>query len=337
MSDRGLSSTNVQTWGLGCSPPGITEYLLSLNYSTAVLESIGILGIHTQTGGYYERFQHRLMIPIRNLQGKVVAFGGRQMFVEEDSPFPKYINSKESNLFEKRKLLFGADQAKSHTRSTKCCVIVEGYFDVISLHSAGIRNAVACMGTALSKEQLTSAGRMSNGGRVVLALDGDAAGINAAMRACETLLTSAEQLDVYIASMPLDCKDAHDVVTRHSAGGFHDMVNEALPWTDWYVHAVVKQFPGNDAASFSRRVDKLSDIISQLPSPHMRTFNAFRFAQILAKDLGSVSHERQLELDLLAEAAKKRQRNPTISPVRVSKAKTEKKADDPEGDFVGYF
>jgi DNA primase len=304
---RGFSPYIVQEWGIGWSPPGITQHMLSLNYSLDLLKEIGLVGAHTKTdGGYFERFQHRLMVPIRNEKGNVVGFGGRQLI--DDPQYPKYINSKESSLFEKRNILFGAHSAKQSTRRLKSCIIVEGYFDVISLHSAGIRNVVASMGTALSLDQLSAANRLCQGGRLVLAMDGDDAGVAATMRMCETLLCSLEQFDVQIVRMPNDCKDANDVVLKYGSHKFSELVQDALPWTEWYVHALIAQLPGCDANTFAKRVDKLSDIISLLPSPHMRTFTAFKFSQILSKELGIsfVSHERQLELDLLAAATKKR-------------------------------
>lgn len=181
---RGLKPETLQKFNLGFAPEGnhgLEKYLKEKGYSIDTLLKAGLLVQGDKTRAPYERFRKRLMFPIQDSQGRVVAFGGRLLEKGE----PKYLNSPETPLFSKGNLLYGYAQAKEKN-STDPLIIVEGYMDVVSLYQAGFKGAVAPLGTALTEAQILLAWRLSS--EPILCFDGDAAGLKAAARAAERVL-----------------------------------------------------------------------------------------------------------------------------------------------------
>ena len=177
--ERGLSDETIKSFGLGVSGKYSNElykYLRSKNYKDDVLSRSGLFKV-SEKGGFRDKFWNRVMFPITDLRGRVIGFGGRVMGEGK----PKYLNSPETDLFNKRKNLFGLTQAR-HTAKDRI-IICEGYMDVISMHQAGITNAVASLGTALTEEQAMLLKRYTK--EVVIMYDSDGAGISAALRAVE--------------------------------------------------------------------------------------------------------------------------------------------------------
>ena len=181
---RGLKQETLKKFNLGYAPDrggGMETYLKEKGFSPAVLLEAGLLVQGDSSRPPYERFRKRIMFPIQDAQGRVIAFGGRLLGPGE----PKYLNSPETPLFSKGKLLYGYYQAKEKTKQEPL-IIVEGYMDVISLHQAGFKGAVAPLGTALTEDQILLAWRLSS--EPVLCFDGDIAGRKAAARAAERVL-----------------------------------------------------------------------------------------------------------------------------------------------------
>jgi DNA primase len=181
---RGLTRETLKKLGLGYAPEGrhnLETYLKSKGYSNEILLKAGLLVQGEATSTPYDRFRRRLIFPILDSRGKVVAFGGRLLEKGE----PKYLNSPETPLFSKGKLLYGFYYAKEKT-STEPLIVVEGYMDVISLYQAGFKGAVAPLGTALTEDQILLAWRLDP--EPILCFDGDTAGLKAAARAAERVL-----------------------------------------------------------------------------------------------------------------------------------------------------
>jgi len=199
---RGLSDEIIKEFGLGYAPAGwdglIREAALTSNDVDALLKA-GLV-LDKEGGRRYDRFRDRLMFPIWNLSGRVVAFGGR---ILQDSPdAPKYINSPETAVYEKGKVLYGLYQNRDEIRRLKAAVFVEGYMDFLSLVAAGVRNVVATSGTALTEDQGRLIRRYTK--KVIFMYDSDAAGSTATMRGADVLLGAG--LDVAVTSLP----DGHD-------------------------------------------------------------------------------------------------------------------------------
>src|SRR5512133_1264907 len=183
LQKRGLTPATVETFGLGYAPESwdaLTRYFSGKGYTTEDLLQVGLVTERQNGEGVYDKFRHRVMFPIRDGMGRMVGFGGRILNPEDQ---PKFMNSPQTVLFDKGRLLFALDQARKAIRAQDQVVMVEGYLDVIALHQAGFNNVVSPMGTALTEDQLRMLKRLTR--RIVLALDPDAAGQKATLRGLE--------------------------------------------------------------------------------------------------------------------------------------------------------
>ncbi|MFZ9621269.1 MAG: DNA primase, partial [Prochlorococcaceae cyanobacterium] len=201
---RGLSETTIEAFGLGYAPErwdGLLQHLQQVEHvAPELLIAAGLVVPRKGGDGVYDRFRHRVMVPISDRQGRIIGFGGRSL----DGGEPKYLNSPETEVFEKGKHLFGLDKAVNAIRKDDRAVVVEGYFDVIALHAAGITNAVAALGTALSSQQITQLCRCCDGKRLILNFDTDGAGVRAAQRAIGEVeqLALQGQLELRVLQLP---------------------------------------------------------------------------------------------------------------------------------------
>lgn len=196
--ERGFHDRSVEKFELGYALNEwnhFEELALSKGYSQEVLEKSGLV-IRKEEGKHYDRFRGRVIFPVHNLAGKVIAFGARILTKEKDQP--KYINSPETEIYHKSNVLYGMYQAKNAIRKEDFCFLVEGYTDVISMHQAGIENAVASSGTALTEEQIKLIKRFTD--NVTVLFDGDAAGIKAALRGIDLVLKGG--LNVRVLLLP---------------------------------------------------------------------------------------------------------------------------------------
>jgi DNA primase len=184
---RGFTEQTIKTFQLGYSPEqmdAFCKYAIDKGYQPTFLEKTG-LGIQREGGrGWIDRFRGRVMFPIHNLTGRVIGFGGR--ILRADAKVAKYLNSPESELYHKSKVLFGMYQAKNAIVKSDNCYLVEGYTDVLSLHQSGIQNVVASSGTALTKEQIQLIKRYTP--NITVLYDGDRAGINASFKGLDMIL-----------------------------------------------------------------------------------------------------------------------------------------------------
>lgn len=183
LQKRGLQPATIETFGLGYAPESwdaAIRYFNAKGYSNDELLQVGLVTERQSGEGVYDKFRNRIMFPIRDGTGRMVGFGGRILNPED---MPKFMNSPQTVLFDKGRLLYGLDQARKAIRAQDQVVIVEGYLDVIALHQAGFNNAVSPMGTALTEDQLRMLKRLTR--RIVLALDPDAAGQKATLRGLE--------------------------------------------------------------------------------------------------------------------------------------------------------
>ena len=215
LEGRGIESRTVTEFRLGVAPPGWENLVqrLGRRFPDPLLVEAG-LGARRESarGGLYDRFRNRLMVPLIAPGGAVVGFGARVLGPDEE---PKYLNSPETPLYRKGSFLYALDAARRHVTADGEVVVVEGYFDALSLHQAGVRNVVATSGTALTAEQARLLSRSTS--RVVLTYDGDRAGQEAMMRSLGTLL--GEGLDVWVIELP-GGEDPDSLVRRRGAAGW---------------------------------------------------------------------------------------------------------------------
>ena len=251
---RGLSDETVETFQLGFAPESWDFTLRALRdfgYRDDDIVEVG-LAVRNETGRVYDRFRNRLMIPIRDERGRVAGFGGRALDANEQA---KYINSPQSMLFDKSRLLFGLDRGRAAIRDSGTAVIVEGYLDVIQAHQAGFLNVVAQMGTAMTERQIRLVTpRYAN--RIVLALDSDEAGQNAARRSLEVARQTLSSdyagklsADIRILQMP-EGKDPDDFL-RKSPDSWETLVDRARTVADFVIDMETASL--NPASSLQER------------------------------------------------------------------------------------
>lgn len=182
IKDRGVKEETIKEWGIGFVPDGwrnLYDYLKAKGYSEKEMIEAGL--INEKNGKYFDRFRSRIIFPIRNTQGVVVGFSGRIFGQVDDSEAPKYLNSPETKVFHKSKILYGYDKARADILRSKKVVVVEGQFDVVLSHQAGTKNTVATSGTALSADHIMLMSRVAD--RIQFCFDSDDAGIKALERA----------------------------------------------------------------------------------------------------------------------------------------------------------
>lgn len=221
--ERGLTQETIKTFGIGFAPHERTllqQYLVGKNYPEEVLKESGLF-VEKENGDLLDRFFNRIMFPIRNQQGKVVGFSGRLFEMSDFETGPKYLNSPETYLFNKRNVLFNFDKARPAVRREKKLILFEGFMDVIASWQAGIQNGVASMGTSLTNEQIHMLGRITDD--VLIAYDGDDAGVEAAKRAAD-LLSEQSDFDLAILSFP-EGMDPDDFIKEKGASAFKELIS----------------------------------------------------------------------------------------------------------------
>ncbi|MEM9136579.1 MAG: DNA primase [Cyanobacteria bacterium P01_F01_bin.42] len=291
---RQLSEDTIQSFQIGYAPGGwqtLHDVLTQQKKIPADLaEQAGLIVPRKKGDGYYDRFRDRLMIPIHDVQGRVVGFGSRTLTDEK----PKYLNSPETEVFDKGKLLFGLDKARKSIVKDDHAIVVEGYFDVIALHAAGIDNAVASMGTALTGDQIRQLLRYTESKQIILNFDADAAGNTAAERAISEVEDMAFRGDVQLRILNLpNGKDADEYLLDHSADRYLDLVEQAPLWIDWQIEAALQGQDLDQGDQFQQASEAISTILGKLPNAAIRTHYIRQSASLLSQ--GDTRMAMQLE------------------------------------------
>lgn len=219
---RELGPDVVEAFGLGYAPDlqDVTaRFGQKHDFPRELLETSGLLA-RSEDGRFYDRFRARLMFPIRDLSGRVIAFSGR--ILEKDASPAKYLNSPETPIFRKGKVLYAMDQARKPIIEARACILCEGQIDVIRCHAAGIRNAVAGLGTAITEDHARLIKR--NADAVILVMDADTAGQNSAMRSAEIFL--AQELSVQAAALPAG-EDPDSLIVKRGGDAMRDVLGRA--------------------------------------------------------------------------------------------------------------
>lgn len=228
---RHLSMETIEKFKLGFAPPDwqklYRDFTTKKKIGGDLLVEAGLCA--NKNGRYYDVFRNRCMFPIWNLSGKIVAFGGRVM----DDSKPKYLNSPESPIFNKRRLLFAIYQALPAIKAKKQAIMVEGYMDAISLHAHGVTNAVASLGTAFTIEQARLLKKYAD--EVVFSYDMDAAGQNATKRALE--IAGSVGLKLRVVHLG-EGKDPDEFVNLHGGDAYLEAVKQAEPAMDFLFHSL---------------------------------------------------------------------------------------------------
>ncbi|MGD1936959.1 MAG: DNA primase [Cyanophyceae cyanobacterium] len=292
---RQLTPDVIQQFQLGYAPGGwdtLFRYLTEQKqFPVSIVEAAGLVVPRKSGQGFYDRFRDRLMIPICDPQGRVIGFGGRGL---TDDAKPKYLNSPETTLFDKGRTLFGLDKAKQAIASRDGAIVVEGYFDVIALHAAGLNNAVAALGTALSAAQVKLLLRFTESKRVVLNFDADGAGQKATERAIGELETLAYNGDVQLRVLNLPGgKDADEFLKNHSPSSYFQLLDDAPLWLDWQIELALQGQDLRQGDQFQGAIAALVKLLGKLPNPALRS----HYTRVCAERLGMQDSRFTLQLE----------------------------------------
>jgi len=301
-SKRQLREETIQQFGLGYAPVGwetLYRYLVGDKQKPVQLvEQAGLILPRKSGDGYYDRFRERLMIPIHDVQGRVIGFGGRTLGDEQ----PKYLNSPETELFSKGKTLFALDKARAAISSEDRAVVVEGYFDAIALHAAGITNVVASLGTALSLEQVRQLLRYTESKQLVLNFDADAAGTQASVRAIGEIANLAYRGEVQLRILNLpEGKDADEFLRNSNSEPYRQLLLSAPLWLDWQIQQIVANRDLKQADQFQQVSQQMVKLLKLIDNSDTRNYYIRHCAELLSREEARlVSHYVE---NLLAQIA----------------------------------
>jgi DNA primase len=298
LQQRGILPRTMEIFELGYAPDSwdaALNYLRGKGYTFEEIREAGLL-TERQDGGGYDRFRHRIMFPIRDMSGKITGFGARVLRAEDQ---PKFLNSPQTPLFDKGRLLYGLHLARKSIRAQDQAVIVEGYLDVIALHQAGYSNAVSPMGTALSEDQLRLLKRFTR--RIVLALDADAAGEKATLRGLEVARQAFDhsdeivfdargllrhearlQADLRVTTLPAG-KDPDDVVLSDPAQ-WEQILADAKPVVIHVMESLAASRNVDDPKVKSEIARQVLTLINDVPDAVERDAYRQRLARLLKID-----------------------------------------------------
>lgn len=284
-SDRQLSEETIQQFQLGYAPQGwetLYSYLVEQkHYPAQLVEAAGLIVPRKSGGsGYYDRFRNRIIIPIHDTQGRVIGFGGRALGDEQ----PKYLNSPETELFDKGKTLFGLDKAKTAISKEDKAIVVEGYFDAIALHAAGITNAVASLGTALSLDQVRQLLRYTDSKQIILNFDADKAGTQAAERAIGEIEKLAYQGEVQLRVLNIpDGKDADEFLKTYSPEQYRELLANAPLWLDWQLQQMLVNQDLKKADTSQQITKKIIKLLTKIGDDNQLAHYLQKCAEIISK------------------------------------------------------
>ena len=309
LHDRGLSDELILTFGIGYAPgagDALVRRLKQAGYAQELIEASGLAN-KDERGTVYDRFRRRVMFPIHSESGRLVGFGGRAMGDE----MPKYLNSPETAVYQKSRVLYNLQRAKDSIRKDNFAVMVEGYLDCIAVHSAGIGNVVATCGTSLTETQVKLLARSTR--NVVVSFDPDAAGVAATERSLNLLL--AEDFNVRVLALP----PGHDpdLFVREKGGpAYKAQLKESLPYLDYLTERARRQFDWRTQDGKIAALNYLLPYLARLPSKIRRADWASELGsrlgideRLLREELRRAAVERRGEIKLRPEVKEMLDRN----------------------------
>lgn len=317
LKERGLTEETIHSFRVGFALPEwreLTTHLHQNEFTEKEIQDAGLSISHEKTG-MYDRFRSRIMFPLTDSAGRVIAFSGRIWNGDEQSA--KYINSPETLLFHKSNFLYGFDKAKFSIRKLNCAMVVEGQMDLLSCHQVGYSNAVAISGTALTHEHLSQLHRLST--NLILALDADKAGVAATEKSAKVALQLG--FDVKVVTFD-DGKDVSDLLKNHGSDAIKRAVKDAKPVIEYLLSYYVKQ-SDNDSRTLVRVAEQhILPLVASIKSKMEQSHTITQLSRTLNISVDSL-HATVLRLQ-----SEQIQVQPSFVPA-VAKAKT-----IPEAEYV---
>lgn len=263
LESRGITSQIIKEFKLGFVPDGweaLLKFASAKKIGVKELEELGLVVARESGSGHYDRFRNRIIFPINEITGRICGFGGRTL--SEDEPKqPKYMNSPESPVFDKKSVLYGLYHSKSEIGRERKAVLVEGYMDFIKLYANGIRNVVATLGTAFTNEHARLLRRFCE--EVVIVYDGDTAGIRSAVRAGEILLE--QEISSSICRIP-DGLDPDDYLEEHGSESLAELIADAVDVSDFIIDDTFARYREKKVSS-GESIKLLVGLVSKIKDP----------------------------------------------------------------------
>jgi DNA primase len=285
LTRRGVTASVAQQFQLGYSEPSWDALAKRFagRYTAEQMEKSGLFG-RREDGGFYDRFRGRLMFPVHNESGKVIAFGGRALRPDDE---PKYLNSPETSIYRKKTVLYNLHRAKETVRKSERAILVEGYMDVIGVYAAGVKNVVASCGTALTSEQVRSVKRYSE--HIVVNFDPDTAGANATERSLQSLIDEGMHVRVLELEAGLD---PDEFIGKYGAEAYRDRLDRSTGYFIWLADRARKKYgSGSAEARMSGYEEMLLPAIRRISDRLERASVAAEVAEYLGLDRNLVFAE----------------------------------------------
>lgn len=274
LAQRGVDESAAEVYRLGFAPDrwdALTRHLEQKKVPLATAETLGLIR-RREGGGYYDTFRNRLLFTIADAQGRAIGFGGRVL----DDSLPKYINSPESPVYRKSEVLFGVNLARQAMREQGGAIVVEGYFDHLALYQAGVLNAVATCGTALTGEHLKLLQRYA--GKIYTLFDSDSAGCKATCRAMELFLDGG--VPAFAVELPAG-EDPDSFLKKEGSGAFADRLAKARPIFDWFFRHLVRETNTGTVEGKVSVVEELVPRLKKITNPVERDLYQKEIARVL--------------------------------------------------------
>ncbi|HDG8474986.1 TPA: DNA primase [Staphylococcus aureus] len=260
LQERGFTDALIKERGIGFAPDSshfCHDFLQKKGYDIELAYEAGLLSRNEENFSYYDRFRNRIMFPLKNAQGRIVGYSGRTYTGQE----PKYLNSPETPIFQKRKLLYNLDKARKSIRKLDEIVLLEGFMDVIKSDTAGLKNVVATMGTQLSDEHITFIRKLTS--NITLMFDGDFAGSEATLKTGQHLLQQG--LNVFVIQLPSGM-DPDEYIGKYGNDAFTAFVKNGKKSFAHYKVSILKDEIAHNDLSYERYLKELSHDISLMKS-----------------------------------------------------------------------
>lgn len=303
---RDISPETIEEFKLGFAPNAwdkLSTAFTKRGVKQDFLLASGLSAERNNGGGLYDRFRNRVIIPIADERGRVVGFGGRVL----DDSTPKYLNTPETILFNKRKLLFGLDRSHRAIQQAGYAIVVEGYMDAISVFGAGVKNVVASLGTAFTAEHCQKLLRYAPD--IYFCYDSDEAGQKATIRALSIVRDTGAVVRVIVVP---DGKDPDEYIRKHGADAFRALVKEALPLVEYRLQYVLKHVNYDTLDGKVRALHEMLPVLAGIKETAVRSEYEKKLAQILLLDEGVVRDE----LRRYARGAVAEENAPVRAPIR---------------------
>ena len=318
LKERGLSDSTIVNFNIGFSPDKKNSFYTNASekgFSTDYLIETGL--VISNENNHIDRFRGRIMFPIKSISGRVIGFGGR--IIDSNKKIAKYINSPESKIYNKSKILYGIYESKQFIVKNDVCFLVEGYMDVVQLHEHGIKNVLATSGTSLTKDQIILIKRLTS--NIIILFDGDQAGLSASMRSIDMILE--EGLNVKICQFP-DGEDPDSFVKKYKHDKMIEYIDEQSKDLIDFIISVNNEFEKDE----DKKVDLIKSIlksISLIPDPLKQEVYIKKLSSVLSIEESSLFRSfSNIKVGKKLQKSKSRQYSKNI--VKIESPKKEDKS-----------